>query len=232
MKTLVFCTAFSKTKERWEDLHSRWINAVENGHLEVDKILIPDDGSPEIPEWEGLDYINEGELTDIEPAARGVVYKFKDNLGRPSMYNQVGWYRSFVFAGMYAKKYGYERVIHVEADAFLLSKRIQNYMNNFTDGWESFWCPRHQIPETGIQIIAGEKWINEFAKFYDIPYSQFEGHPPDPGVEQGESYLPYVTNKNFIGDRYGEDEENTRVPLNADYACQIQPTTFAWWMNN
>jgi hypothetical protein len=232
MKTLLFCTAYANTLERWEDLHSRWINSVESGHLNIDKILIPDDGSPYIPEWEDLAYINESELTDQEPDERAVIYKFKDRLGRPSIYNQVGWYRSFAFAGMYAKKFGYQRVIHLEADAFLISKRIQDYMNNFTDGWESFWCPRHQIPETAIQVIAGENYINEFAKFWDIPYSKFEGQPPDPGIEQGESYLPYKTNRSFIGDRYGEDEINTHVPLAADYACQIQPTTFAWWLNN
>lgn len=232
MKTLIFCTAFAKTLEDWENLHSRWINAVEDSFLEVDKILIPDDGSPEIPNWEGIDILEEGPLPDQEPEARGIIYHYKNNLGRPSIYNQVGWYRSFVFAAEYARKYGYEKVIHLEADAFVVSKRFQDYLNNFNNGWESFWCPRHQIPETAIEVIAGEKWMNEFFKFIDIDYSRFEGRPPDPGVEQGESYLPYITNKSFIGDRYGEAELMTHVPLNADYACQIRPTTYAWWLNN
>lgn len=232
MKTLVFCTAYASTQDRWEELHSRWINAIENGYLNADKILIPDDGSPEIPEWEGIAYVNEGELTDQEPEERAVVYKFKNNLGRPSLYSHRGWYRSFTFAGMYAKKYGYDKVIHVEADSFLITKNIQEYLNNFSEGWEAFWCRRHQIPETALQVIAGEKWISEYAKFYEIPFAQFEGRPPDPGVEQGEPWLPYTVNKNFIGDRYGEDELYTKVPFSADYACQVQPTTFAWWLNN
>lgn len=232
MKTLLFCTAWSKNLEGWENLYGRWINAIESGHLDVDKILIPDDGSPEIPEWDGIDYISEGELSDQESESRGVIYRFKENLGRPSIYSHRGWYRSFTFAGMYAKKFNYDKVIHVESDSFVISKRIQDYLNDFNNGWEVFWCRRHQIPETALQVIAGEKWINEYAKFYDIPFSQFEGRPPDPGVEQGDPWLPYTVNKNFIGDRYGEDELKTKVPFNADYACQIQPATFAWWLNN
>lgn len=232
MKTLIFCTAYGKTAEEWETLHSRWINAVECGHIEADKILLIDDGSPEIPAWEGVAIIEEGKLPDVEPEERGVVYHHRENLGRPSIYVQPGWYRSFTYAGVYAKKYGYDKVIHVEADAFLVSKRIQNYMNDFTTGWEAFWCVRHQLPETAIQIIAGEQWINELYKFSEIPYSTFSGRPPDPGVEQGEPFLPYTVNRDFIGDRYGEEEAATHVPLRADYACQIRPTTFAWWLNN
>lgn len=232
MKTLLFCTTFAKTLDQWEELHGRWINAVESGILEVDKILMPDDGSPELPSWEGIKVIEEGNLPDIEPEERGVIYHFKDNLGRPAFYNHRGWYRSFTFSAIYAKKYGYDKIIHIEADSFLLSNKIQDYINNFQEGWDAFWCMRHQIPETAIQIIAGKEWIDKLYEFSLLPPETFDGRPPDPGVEQGKPYFPYTVNRNFLGDRYGEDEINTRVPLNADYACQIRPTTFAWWLNN
>lgn len=232
MKTLIFCTTYGKNLAQWEELHSRWINAIESGYLEGDKILLIDDGSPELPDWDGIEIIEENELPDNEPDSRGIVYHFKNNLGRPAFYNHRGWYRSFTFASVYAKKYGYEKIIHVEADSFLISKKFQTYLNEFKNGWEAFWCICHQIPETAIQIIAGQEHIDKLYEFSKLPPETFDGRPPDPGVEQGDPYFPYTVNKNFLGDRYGEKELKTYVPLEADYACQIRPTTFAWWLNN
>lgn len=232
MKTLLFCTTYGKDIQQWEELHSRWINAVESGYLEADKILMIDDGSPELPNWDGIDVIEEGQLPETESEYRGTIYHFKNNLGRPKFYNHHGWYRSFTFSSVYAKKYNYDKIIHIEADSFLVSKNFQNYLNEFQNGWEAFWCRRHQIPETAIQVIAGAEWIDKLYEFSKLSHDTFDGRPPDPGVEHGDPYFPYKVNKNFYGDRFGEDELKTYVPLAADYACQVRPTTFAWWLNN
>lgn len=227
MKTLIFCTGYAPTLEKWELLYSRWINAVESSLLDVDTILIPDDGSPVLPEWQGIETINAGELPDIESSSRGIIYHYPDNLGRSSMYVYPGWYRSFMFAAIYAKKYGYEKVVHLESDAYIISEKMQTFVNEYTEGWTAFWCPKYQLPETAIQIIAGSS-LDRYAELALTPYSKFSGRPADPGREQGDPWLPYVVNKTFYGDRWGENMGTT--PKGADFTCQIDPTASCWWI--
>lgn len=225
MKTLVFCTGFALTQLEWEERYANWINRVEDTDLNVDTLLIVDDGSLILPDWPGVDVIA-GSLPDDEPASRGVIYHFPDNLGRLSLYNYPGWYRSFMFAATYARKYNYEKVIHIESDSAVISEQLQQYINSFRKGWEALWCPSHRIPETAIQIIAGSS-VNKFVELSKESYSKFVNRPADPGIEQGEPWLPYVVNKRFIGDRWGES--GMHIPANADYACQISSEQIARW---
>ena len=228
MKTLLFCTGYASSLEKWESVHGRWINAVEHSGLSVDKILIPDDGSPFLPEWPGVVVID-ATLPEIEPDTRGVICRHSSNLGRQAVYVYPGWHRSFMLAAAYAQKYGYNKIIHIEADAFIISPRMIDHMNAYTQGWETFWCPRYQLPETAIQIIAGSALVSLYS-LIDVPYSQFAGQPADPGHGQGASWLPYTTvNKNFHGDRWGENRQTP--PTNADYACQIPVTMHCWWLD-
>ena len=229
MKTLIFCTGYASSLEKWEAIYGRWINAVESGSLSVDKILIPDDGSPCLPSWPGIDTLVEN-LPQTEPHARGVIYQHNTTLGRQAVYVYPGWHRSFMLAAQYARQYGYEKIIHVEADAFLISDRIHQYINDFNSGWVTFWCPRYQLPETAIQVIAGSA-LNSLYEIIDVPYSKFSGWPADPGIGQRASWLPYTTiNKDFHGDRWGETLR--MPPKNADYACQIPHTMHCWWLGN
>jgi hypothetical protein len=229
MKTLIFCTGYSKNLEEWEMRYGRWINAVESGNLNVDTILIPDDGSKELPDWEGVTILKE-DLPDQEPDSRGIIYSFPDNLGRKDVYVTPGWHRSFMFAMTYAQKYGYEKVIHLESDAFIISPRMEDYINEISNGWETFWCPKWRLPETSIQVIAGNS-LNDYLELSLIPYEKFSGKPPDPNPSQGESWLRFThIHKEFKGDRYGENGANSIIPEDADYACQILPHTFCWWL--
>lgn len=228
MKTLLFCTGYAGTLDQWTGLYGRWINAVESGTLEFDTLLIPDDGSPVLPNWPGIEVMT-GPLPDIETASRGIIYHYEQNLGRQAIYIYPGWHRSFMLAAEYARKYGYEKIVHVESDAFLISGRIQQYINEFTSGWTVFWCPCHQIPETALQVIAGPA-LERLYSLIDQPYANFAGRPADPGSEQGTSWLPYDTvNRDYFGDR-SWGERGLTVPTNADYAGQIPVGVKCWWL--
>ena len=229
MKTLIFCTAYSDSATRWLDTHSQWIRAVKSSGLQYDQILIPDDGSPEIPELAGALIINDHDDLARQPTEQIIIRRFANRLGRPSLFDQPGWYRSFVWAGYYAQKFNYEKVIHIEADACVISSRFVDYLNNFKEGWEAFWCPRHRLSEAAIQIIAGSNPIEAFSLYSQIDYSNFRGQAPDP-VEGIKSYFPYTTNRNFIGDRYGEYTKE--IPKNADYACQVYDGISRWWVKD
>lgn len=226
MKTLIFCTGYAPTADNWQQIHQLWINTVKKSGLVYDQLLIPDDGSPSLPTIEGA-VITSGAV-EHQPEVEVVIHKFADNLGRPSLFDCPGWYRSFTYAGWYAHKFRFEKVIHIEADACVISRRFVDYLNNFKDGWEAFWCPRHRISEAALQVVAGSDCVEAFSLFSELDYnSNFKGRAPDPYEGQG-SYLPYSTNRTFIGDRYGEYA--SAIPIDADYACQVHLNLPRWWM--
>lgn len=230
MKTLLFYTSYAESAEQWQKTLTTWIDSVNVSGVHYDQILIPDDGSLHIPVLKEIDYFEQGHIFEHQPLQTIVVYKFLNRLGRPALFDQPGWYRSFVYAGVYAKQFGFDKVIHIEADCSLVSKRFVNYLDNFQTGWEAFWCPRHQLSESSIQVIAGADCIEAYSLFDKIDYSHFRGTAPDPREFDQTGYLPFTTNKNFIGDRYGEYTK--QVPANADYACQLTTDIPRWWLKN
>jgi hypothetical protein len=219
MKTLIFCTGYAANIQDWDTKYGRWIEAISKSSIVFDKVLIPDDGSPVLPPSDkNLSIIDPLALPQEEPTTQVVIAHYQDNLGRQGVYVYPGWYRSFMFSCIYAKQYNYNKIIHIESDAFILSSRMKQHINQFSEGWETYWCPKYQTPETAIQVIAGSS-VEVFCTISNEPYSKFSGIPADPNNSQGSSYLPYSVNKNFVGDRYGENA--SPVPDSSDYACQI-----------
>ena len=235
MKTLVFCTAWSTSEDRWHNLFGRWINHLEDSLLEYDQLLMIDDGSPVLPEWEGVTIVREGELLD-SCDDHAVIYHFNENLGRTDELDYPGWYRSYMFAATWAEKYGFEKIIHIESDAFLISERINQYVNGLDAEWTTFWCPRHDFPENNLQVIAG-KSVKDFIAWKDenLPYEHYKGRC-------AEFYTPYTNIvKRFYGDRWGEFAPGMArvsdprcppgVPHNADYVCQVFEESPCWWIS-
>ena len=235
MKTFVFCTSYSTEMTRWDNLFGRWINSLENSNLEYDQLLLVDDGSSVLPEWEGVEIIKEGQLPDQVSDSRAVIYHFDKNLGYQGHGVYPGWYRSFMFAAEYAEKYGFEKIIHIESDAFLISERVQTYVNGLTEGWNTFYCPRHDFAENNLQFIAG-KSVQDFINWNNqkVPYSEYEG-------TCAEFWTPYTNiNKEFKGDRWGEFAPGMAavpdpscppgVPRDADFVCQVRQESPTWWL--
>src|SRR5271166_26974 len=225
-KTLVFCTGFSDSRELWNARHGRWLRAIRSSRLAYDAILIVDDGSPVLPDWPGLTIWTDAEdHAGVDRLPELVFHHFSERLGRRSDWDFPGWYRSFVFAGRFAVSHGFEKLIHIESDAFLISQRVQSYFNDFTDGWAALWCPRYDFAESALQVMAGNA-VRHLAEFE-------KSHPQANLVHRTlEDQLPLdVINKAFKGDRYGE--YLPFVPLDADYAGQIRanmPESYYRWM--
>lgn len=222
-KTLIFCTSFAKTRNEWDERYRRWLQAIRSSQLEYDSILIVDDGSPVLPDWTDI-AIGTGEIDQTSPPEI-LLFHFQEHLGRKAVFDFPGWYRSFTFAGRYAHAHGFEKVIHIESDAFLIGSRVQRYFNDTVSGWTTLWCPRHGLPESAIQVIAGDS-IQKFAQLHQShPHEQLVGR-------EFELQLPIdVIEKRFIGDRYGE--YLAFVPGNAEYAVQVkdgQPDDYYWWL--
>ena len=170
MKTLVFCTAYADNLDIWNERWGRWLKAVLNSGLRYDEILIVDDGSPVVPAWRGVPIFSaEADVPAVE--ARSVsIHRFADRRGRHVNGEPFpGWYRSFAYAVTYGIKAGFDRIIHIEADAFLITDRAVDYFNRANHGWIALWSLTHRWPESTLQIINSD---------------QFE--PPTP------SFVPYI----------------------------------------
>jgi hypothetical protein len=230
VKTLVFCTAYSRHRtgyvEAWDERYRRWVRAIITSALRYDQILIIDDGSPVLPDWPGLPVLTE--LAEVQPAASVVLFHFRDNLGRSATMDYPGWFRSFTFAASYAEAYGFEKIIHIESDAFLITRRIQQYCNDVDNGWVTFLCARHGYPETGLQIIAGTG-MEIYRRLCVRPYGDFVGTPI-------ETLLPFTrVEAQFVGDRFGE--YLNYVPVDADWTMQTygpgaMSDEYFWWMRD
>jgi hypothetical protein len=153
-KTLVFCTSYCTSKNGWNTRYRRWIDAVRRSGLIVDQILIVDDASEILPDWPDLQIIEEN--SDLTPKMSIALFHFNEHLGRESVIVCPGWYRSFGFGAIFAQANGFDKVIHIESDAFLITHRIVNYINNLNEGWIGFWCQRWKFPEPAIQVISGD----------------------------------------------------------------------------
>lgn len=228
-RTVVFCTAFHRPDGKpyyTGNIRYRiWLEAVRRLGIHFDQILLVDDGSDVLPEWPDVTILHEGD--DLRCDAPIVLYHFAQRLGRPELHVYPGWIRSFFFVSRYAEVNGFSKIVHLEADAFLITQRAFDYVNGLRDGWNVFWCDHHRMPESGIQIIAGsglqtyklwaEKPIESFARMMaerTLPFSRIA-----PGLR---------------GDRYGDG--GRRVARNADWCAQAEPSelwTYAgyfWWM--
>ena len=229
MKTLVFCTSYAEALGVWEQRCGAWMKAILHSGLKFDKILIVDDGSPILPTWPQVTIVSPGQYDDL--MSGGVsIHHFDNRCGRDVDGQPFpGWYRSFAYAIMCGIRGGFDRIIHIESDAFLISRRAVGFFNECDSGWVSLWCRSYQWPESTMQIINKDSF-KAAEEFFSRPYSDYTGQPYMPM----EKLLPITSiNKNLVGDRYGELYDS--VPLGADYVSQVrwgQPQSYYWWLEN
>ncbi|MDR3538214.1 MAG: hypothetical protein P4L71_17095 [Acetobacteraceae bacterium] len=227
MKTLLFCTSYAATEAKWDERWQRWLKAVLNSGIKADKVLIVDDGSPVLPSWP--DVAIEAAEAPGSAGTQVSIHHFSDRRGqRVNGEPFPGWYRSFSHAVLYAIREGFDKIIHIEADAFLITDRAIDFFNACDRGWIGLWCGRHRWPESTLQIINRDQFASCEA-FFSQPYSAYLGQPYRPI----ETLIPYTSiNKTLIGDRYGE--EGDAIPFGADYVSQVKwdkGADYYWWLS-
>lgn len=234
MKSFVFCTSYSESHDIWEKTYKFWVKAVQKGKLQYNKIFLIDDGSPVLPNWKDSIILNPMDLPKTCPIEKIIIIHFENNLGhKPLDIRKLheGWHRSFMFSSIIAEKYQFNKIIHVESDAFIISERLHKYVNEISNDWNGFWSYKHNFSDTAIQIIAGNS-INDFIKWRKSDINFKDNY----SFIYPEYYIPFTNvSKKFYGDRWGEDNINLKkfkqiVPLNADYACQIKSQQDCWWL--
>ena len=227
MKTLVYCTSFAASPQSWQTRYALWIDSVRRSGLAFDQLLIVDDASPYLPDWSDAEIVHEHDApdpTDVISHSPVLIYRHDRQLGRIDVLDFPGWHRSFAFGARYAEAHGFERVVHLESDAHIISPRLGRHFNHIESGWLVLWSRKYAFPEMAIQVAAGPQ-VAEMAAFARRPYTELIGRVH-------ECALPYThAELLYVGDRYGESLDH--VPADADFSSQVlsnQGLGYCWWL--
>ena len=217
LKTLLFCTSYCADEAAWQRRYRRWLAHHRWIPLRKAATFFIDDCSPHVPADPDLHCLHELPTGSDLPDAT-CVYRFATHLGREGLIGHFGWWRSFLFSLDIARAFGFEKIVHVESDAYLLSRKVVDYVNALDTGWTVMWCPKYGFPEPAIQIVAAD----QFQRMADVASAGVARL----GQALAEFTLPFThIEKRFVGNRYGE--QRTRIPGYADYACQIDSSEIA-----
>ena len=208
-----FCTSYFENREAWERRYLRWLDH----HAKVfpgTPLLMIDDGSPFTPEDPGIAITTD--LSEMSIGERATISRFPNRLGRSAMLDYPGWFRSFTYSVEIAKRFNFKKIVHVESDAFILTRKASNYINAVTSGWTALWYPEESFAETCIQIICQDRFAS-LNRLRVAPYrTQYAG-------KLIELYLPLThIERGLQGSRYSGG-----VPKGADFAVLLEDgTTF------
>lgn len=218
MKTFIFCTSFFDSNESYLTRYQKWINYYNDHPFSEDKeIIIFDDNSDvDFITDERINVIQEDQLGNHEELEKINLYHFRERKSEPNKTpaNSEGWWRSFNAAIKVAEEYDYEKMVHIESDAYLISKRVFNYVDDLKTGWTALYAPKYYFPESSLQVICKDQFEN-FKDFTACGYETLAG------MGMAERITPFThVEKKFVGDRYGETETEQMKGL--DYFCQVQ----------
>jgi hypothetical protein len=222
MRTLIFCTSYFDTEELYQKRYQKWIDYYNHHPFTHDKhmYIIDDCSNLELITDDAVHTIKEDQLGNFKEVNKINLYSFHDRKGLNWSHNSAnneGWWRSFCAALNIAEEYNYEKIVHIESDAFLISKRVFDYIDNLKTGWTGLWANKYYFPESCIQVICKD----QFDSFRD-----FASCGPNELSKKGlaEKVIPFTNiERRFVGDRYGEKIDKQMDGI--DYFCQTKLDT-------
>jgi len=217
--TLVFCTSYIAGRGDWIARYERWLDHHAGLPFERPLFCMIDDASPYLPDDGRMEIVETGQAFPAHPM-RPLLVRFGDRLGRSAVDNYPGWWRSFLFSVLLAKNYHCRKIVHIESDAYLLTRRMVEFINRRASGWTSFWCPRWHFPETGIQVVCEDRF-ETMQRMWDAGWERYAG-------KLAERVIPFTDIvRDPHGNRYGEFR--VKIPGFADFAMQVTPRNKVWF---
>jgi hypothetical protein len=214
-KTLLFCTSYFETEEIYYLRYKKWISYYLSLDFSKDKDVFMLDDNSDLNVADNLYNFIEGEITEKTKIERMNFFHFDQRWGGARTANHAGWYRSFLFSLDIADVLGYEKIIHIESDLYLLTPKICEHIDNINSGWVSFKCPTYGFPESSLQIINKDN----FGKFRNFKNELQAKGLDNLGSQQVEWLLPLSKIEDeFTGDRYGE--KAVKQSKDMDYYAQ------------
>lgn len=202
MKTAIVTTCYLSVGDYYLKT-KKFINYYTASNIEHDNIILLDNASS---------FKNIASLSEV--TFNHLIQRFPIHMPRTSLLEYPYLWRAVYFFQEIFKEY--DKIIYMDNDAYLLSPKAIEWVNKFEEGWESPWCPRHNFPETGIQVVTNcdkyKNFVKRFANEKDFIYT-FNG-------EMMETTLPVSINKDLIGDRHSESGLK-EIPTPCDFSCQV-----------
>jgi hypothetical protein len=95
---------------------------------------------------------------------------------------------------------GFEKIICIDSDAFILSRRLAHFVRDLSSGWVAFHERKHNFPTAEFQVLCKDAfWI--YQDFTAIPYMAHMG-------KLMEISLPFTDIRHeFFCERSGEDRK-------------------------
>ena len=207
----MFCTSYCPDEMHWRARQRRWLDHHLALPIERRAVFVLDDASPYVPDDPDVAVLDA--LPDRLPeGSRAFLYRFATHEGRIGLAGHRGWWRSVLYSLVVARAIECERIVHIESDAFVLSRRMVDHLNGLVDGWTAFWCPKYGFAEPSLQVIAAD----QFAAMDAVAARGLDALT----MSLAEHALPFTRiERGLAGNRYGE--YRARIPGYADYACQV-----------
>jgi len=227
MASFLFCTCYFDVNgsANASNRYTKWIDYYET-HTErfgTDYLFLIDDGSAAIPSSSRY-AVHDAHNLPARLNKRINFFHFPDNLGRSSVHEYPGWWRSFIFSMALANVYGMRKIIHIESDFFIVSDRLASYIKSVETGWTALYSQHYKFAETGIQIITSDS----FPAFERVALQIQNNGYQAAGI--AEKTLPFTqVNQEFVGDRFGELDiledwiAERSLPAHVDYVGQVLP---------
>jgi hypothetical protein len=229
MKTLLFCTSHLKEREEYLKRYEKWAGYYLDLDWEDKTLFMIDDCSDaSLVNTNLFNIIKSSELPEESALSTNKVnfVHFEEKApchkdGQAA--NSAGWWRGYLSIVDIAKKYDFERIIHVESDLYLISKNIRDFIEGrMTDGWHSFLCRKYNWPESSLQVINKDKYEAFEELRSDLEELGLENIDASRGP--AELLLPFTRiTKGFNGSRYGEDSPSQTAGM--DYFAQCRDNT-------
>lgn len=112
-----------------------------------------------------------------------------------------GWRSIFHLKKMLDEENEYDKIIILDSDGFILTKKLAHWIRSLTSGWTALWCPAHSFAEANISVLCRDGGYDALQRFID----RAEG---DWNYYMGrvmEQTLPFThIEKGFAADRFGE----------------------------
>lgn len=143
----------------------------------------------------------------------GVIFESLENIKSDGPNHYPYCWRALYYIQELIEK-GYEKIIMIDSDGFVVSRRLFNHIKNLRLGWNTVWCKRWEFPEASLQILCKDSF-HLFKNFARIDYKRRFGNIM-------EIVLPFTHIFNeFNCDRFGET--NAPFTSNIDYYGQAGP---------
>lgn len=144
--------------------------------------------------------------------------------GEKSNEYPYGWRSIFHLKKMLDDEY--DKIIILDSDGFILTKKLAHWIRGLTSGWAALWCPSHSFPEANLSVLCRDGG-------YDVLTTFIERANGDPNYYLGrvmEQTLPFThVERGFNADRFGERVSEQKPGMDFYGQCR-NATKMVWEM--